>query len=735
MNKSFNLQSRLIKSLCFILLFSLLINTKATGQSDEKYYLIDSVDVSSLSKHDKTLMDSIMTLYYRADEDTTRLQLLDVLSNNCSEHIWPKYNEYIYSQTERYLRHPEKYGEKELRLIKGTKANTYVNRGVLFAGIGDYEKAIQQYELGLAGFREVGDSLGVSNTLTNIALLFVRQNKVDKGLELFNENVNLLTKMNNEAGLLSTYNSIAGIYRNQGQIEKSLDFLYKALKIAEKNKTTPLLCSILLNVGVIQLSLNDPLVAQKTFERALILAEEINNQTGICKALENLAMVYHDKGELDSALELNFRSLKIKESIKNYKGMALTYGQIAITYSKQKNYPKAEMNFLKAIEILEETKEKMTLANTLKNLGHFYLKIGELQKAKASGLRALNISKELGYPENIQQAAELLKSVYIKSNNWKQGYEMAELAAQMRDSIHNSTTQKALVKNQIEYEFQKEKLADSLTYAKQKELRELVIAEQDAQLSKEKTKRYSLMGILILAIVLTSVLYKNYRSKLRTNKLITEQKVLLEKKNAENELLLAEIHHRVKNNLQVVSSLLSLQERNTESEGAKSAILEGKERVKSMELVHKMLYQNNHFSGIEMQDYVQKLCLGLLESFGLSKDDVELKNKFDAITLDVDTAVPLGLIMNELIVNSLKYAKNATEKLNLKIELHLDKNNELHLNIADNGKGKVADIEKSNSFGLKIVRALIRQLNGVLDISETDGLTYNIKLKNYKLVS
>ena len=220
----------------------------------------------------------------------------------------------------------------------------------------------------------------------------------------------------------------------------------------------------------------------------------------------------------------------------------------------------------------------------------------------------------------------------------------------------------------------------------------------------------------------------------RTHELKTE-KQLVEKKNLENELLLAEIHHRVKNNLQVISSLLSLQEKSVDNANVKQAILEGKERIRSMELVHKMLYHGNSYSGIEMNDYVNKLCAGLMESFGLNGEDVRLNASFEPITLSVDTAIPLGLILNELVINSLKHAKSNARALILNIYLREAGSNQLQVSLTDNGDGKISNIEHSNSFGLKIVRALVRQLEGVMEISEDKGLHYSITLKNYGLIA
>ena len=216
--------------------------------------------------------------------------------------------------------------------------------------------------------------------------------------------------------------------------------------------------------------------------------------------------------------------------------------------------------------------------------------------------------------------------------------------------------------------------------------------------------------------------------KERTEELRRE-KLLVEKKNSENELLLAEIHHRVKNNLQLVSSLLNLQEKSIEDGAAKQAILLGKERIRSMELVHKMLYHANSYSGIEMKDYVNKLSEGLMQSFGVNRNEMELDLNFEQIVLNVDTAIPVGLILNELIINVLKHAKIDSQKLVLRIKLFKKEKDGLVLHVSDNGEGKLSEVQSSNSFGLRIIKSLVRQLNGDLVLNDEKGLYYTINLK------
>ena len=218
----------------------------------------------------------------------------------------------------------------------------------------------------------------------------------------------------------------------------------------------------------------------------------------------------------------------------------------------------------------------------------------------------------------------------------------------------------------------------------------------------------------------------------RTRELEIEKREV-EKKNEENELLLGEIHHRVKNNLQVISSMLSLQERNISDPTAKAALSEGKERIKSMALIHKMLYQGNSFLGVNMREFTHKLTTGLLATFGLCTTKFKIDINSSAIKLDIDTAIPLGLVLDELIINALKYAcinnKNPTLKLSLE-----EVNQTLLLTVWDNGNGKTEQLENSNSFGMKLVKSLSRQIGGTIFFDDTNGLKITIAIKDYKIV-
>jgi two-component sensor histidine kinase len=224
----------------------------------------------------------------------------------------------------------------------------------------------------------------------------------------------------------------------------------------------------------------------------------------------------------------------------------------------------------------------------------------------------------------------------------------------------------------------------------------------------------------------------------------------------EKEVLLKEIHHRVKNNLQVVSSLLYLQSEIITDPVVLDMFQDSQHRVRSMALVHERLYQAQDLSRIDFSDYVWDLANHLLSSYSMSADRVKLEMEADSVALDVDTAVPCGLIINELVSNSLKHAfpahsapTNGTQGHadgqnveahkdpmarspgKILIQLRLDAGGQLQLLVSDNGVGIPADFDMDNteSLGLLLVNSLVRQLRGTLELSTAAGTEFKIAFR------
>lgn len=206
----------------------------------------------------------------------------------------------------------------------------------------------------------------------------------------------------------------------------------------------------------------------------------------------------------------------------------------------------------------------------------------------------------------------------------------------------------------------------------------------------------------------------------------TQQQILTALK--EKEALLKEVHHRVKNNLQIISSLLNLQAAQIKDVAILSIFTETKNRVRSMALLHEMLYRTENLARIDFPRYVDNLCAHLFRSYGVDVQRIGLQTAIASVTLDLDRAIPCGLIINELISNAVKYAFPEQRSGHVRVELQQLTTQRYQLQVCDNGIGLHPDLElaQTESLGLSLVYDLTRQLNGEIHVDCTAGTTFTI---------
>ncbi|MGA1865165.1 MAG: sensor histidine kinase, partial [bacterium] len=200
----------------------------------------------------------------------------------------------------------------------------------------------------------------------------------------------------------------------------------------------------------------------------------------------------------------------------------------------------------------------------------------------------------------------------------------------------------------------------------------------------------------------------------------------------EKDALLREIHHRVKNNLQIISSLLKLQAGRVNDEYVKKVYQESNNRITAMALVHEILYQSEDLAEIDLNEYIIHIVKNILKVFGTPAKHIDFKTEGDMINLGINQAVPIGLVLNEIISNSLKHAFKEAEKGEIRICSRLLENNEIELIISDNGRGIPDHIDYRNTktLGLKLITGLIeKQIKGALDLSRNAGTRYAIRFK------
>ncbi len=515
------------------------------------------------------------------------------------------------------------------------------------------------------------------------------------------------------------------------------------------------------------------------FDKAVLQYEAIGNKFGKATTYFKIGWVHKRRGHYDDAMKADLEALRMMEELKDPRGIAgaldrvsedlynqrkyaeaLEYAKKAIELCKNNNLEgelpyalraagdasigmgdnKAALSYYdEAYQLTEKNEGRDALADISNSRGNAYKRLGEYEKALVDYKLTLELSEKVNYPGGISTATANLGEVNILMGRYGDAlpYQLKTIRLQeenkdvsnlIENYMHASTIYKNLgnFESALTYHAKAYDLKDSLVSveadATMSELRtqyeteknEATIASQETQLDQQRTMQWLYIGLAVLLGLFAISFYRNAAARKKTNQLLAA-------KNAENELLLKEIHHRVKNNLEVVSSLLALQSAQIDDPNIKDAMQEGQNRVQSIGIVHQKLYQGTNLAAVEMKDYFVNLSDNILDTFG-AEDRVTIQCAMDQLELDIDTAVPLGLIVNEILTNALKYAFPDGRKGHIEITLERADANSLHLRIADDGVGKSGFI-KGTGFGGQLISLLTKQLGGTMREDGVGGTT------------
>jgi len=406
--------------------------------------------------------------------------------------------------------------------------------------------------------------------------------------------------------------------------------------------------------------------------------------------------------------------------------MGIIDGNIGKCYSKLGQFEVAIPYLESGITaIAENSKGKFSseiVENTLE-IANCYLQLENYEKA----VEYLSSDLSSNKTDHMLRRNRLLSSYYDKTGDFKNSVLYLKRNIRIRDSL--DTNDSELRRQQLAYVMSSEMAnKDAMLEERKKDL------EQQRQEMSAQDEKINLVFIsLVFTLLGFAGLVYAYLKSIKNQRLIAEQKHIIENSLIEKDSLLKEIHHRVKNNLQMVSSLLSLQTKNTRSKAAIQALEEGKSRVKAMALIHQKLYQNDDLSVIEMQGYIESLINSVQSVYKKGGHNINITIDAEGVELDIDRAIPFGLILNELVSNSFKYAFPHDEE-NGKIYIHLRKQNgqEGFFEYTDNGIGLPEDTDERalSSMGIRLMNRLANQLQTNLNVDKpSEGVRFWFNFK------
>jgi len=455
---------------------------------------------------------------------------------------------------------------------------------------------------------------------------------------------------------------------------------------------------------------------KQQYLKALKQFEVLKDSTGLASVNANLGMVYTDLGEYEKA---EYHLMKQKEYnvvFPTLREMGFHHDFLGLLRQEQNRLDEAYEEHLKALKIRENLSSTYNLCESKINMGEILIKLKRYDEA-IDQLKDVFSFEEHESLNQEQRAYDLLAEAYEKKGDYKSALGTFKAYKAMTDSIYS--------KESIEIIAEKDAL-----YNQQKKDAEIALLSKEKEISETKLSRsrsimiISLIGLGLLAIAALALL--------KLNKKIKSKNETITKALKDRELLLHETHHRVKNNLQMISSLLNLQSKYVKDDNVLEVLQNGRNRVQSMAILHKNLYVGEDLNMVNIQHYFEGLVDSILNSYNKTENDVDLKIDADKVTMDVESVIPLGLIVNELITNSLKHAFPKDIKSKPEITLKMSEREDFYtLRVSDNGVGIQNDIienGKKESFGQRLIRSLSKKLKASMSVTNDNGTSVSFVL-------
>lgn len=618
---------------------------------------------------DQPKIDSLFQVLRTAKQDTNKVLLLYELSR-----------EFFNSDIDR----AEKYCNRALFLserldYKKGIALSYNNLGIINYYKAIYSAALSYHDRSLEIMSEIGDKKGMAGSHNNKGAVYTQQGEYALAIEEYLNSIKILEGLNDKVGVGKSYNNIGLVYYLQGNYPQAKDYYNRALDIFKFEKDQSIIADILNNLGII------------SFE----------------------------EGAYDEALDYHFKSLEGRRKTGNQRGIASSYTNIGDVYAEQEAINKALEYQQKALDIQRELGDKKGMLSSLQGLAKVMSLTGETKGALEYMQQVIDISSEIGARKELRDAYNAISEIHTRSGNYKDALEYKARYAELKDELFSEQTKE--IATNLEAKFENESKSKEIEILK----RENEI--QELQLGRNRILIISFTIGLVLALISVVLYARTNRDRKNALELLQRQNENIKKQKEEKEVLLKEIHHRVKNNLQVINSLIRLQCAYTDDKEALELFDECQNRIISMALIHEKMYEAHDLSNINIKEYITELAQNLLRSYRLNQH-IELHIDVGIETLTLDTLIPLGLLLNELISNSLKHAFSEGQQGNIFIKLNRLEDGKFSLEIGDDGIGLPANFSfnAANSLGMELVVTLTSQLDGKIARLEKPGTHFKI---------
>lgn len=612
-------------------------------------------------------IDSVEQILAKTTSDTARLHILDYLSANLPDGDWQRYNDRMLAEAEQAL---SSSSAEQRKVYLGYLASAYNNQGIDLKYQGRTADAMVMGEKALTLFRELGDSANIANACYNVGRLCNSLGQIDKALSLLHESLKLYQALKSYETEVFNLNIIGNIYKDQQEFEKAEEYHQAGIRLSEQYK----------------------------LKQALGFSYSC------------LAQVYSDQGKYDLAMEYFRKRIEIYNELGATQDIASGHHNLAVVYRSKGELNEAVASFNTALQLFRKINDTNGESKTVIGLGQTYIQLKDYTNAERYLKEGLALGQKLGYPKDIHLAAEGLYQIYKVQHRIEPALGMLELSKKMYDSIQNTNTNRAALRSQFKYEYEKRALADSVKAAGQRQL-------LHAEISQARTQRYLLISLIALLVTATGFVFYRVRLRQRIADLHFRNKVA------------SDLHDDVGSALSSISifSEVARQKLVSPSDSARPAIEKIGDISRSVledmsDIVWAISPQNDSVKTLKerMETFGRSLLTELGIEFHLSIDD-----KIADLKLGMELRKNLYLIYKEGLNNAVKYSKASRIDVSLRVV-----GKEVQLSISDNGVGFEAQTAKTGN-GLKNMRQRAQEIGAFFEIKSgaNRGTELNLQLK------
>ncbi|MBA3663777.1 MAG: hypothetical protein H0W61_06160 [Bacteroidetes bacterium] len=566
------------------------------------------------------------------------------------------------------------------------------------------------------------DTSAYVNAWCRLCALYDKKSLYVRSEKKLNELVQLLRYKNHKLLLGTVYGQLGNTHKLKNDVAPALHYYLKAIDIFEKENSAPALINVFIDMAEYNRSIANFEEARTYIGKALALydATKYKDTARLIKIYNRFAAIENENSNSDSSMYYSLKSLELARKLNDKNAQAISLNEIGFFLKNKHKVDTAMKCYRKAVALWTEIGADADAVHGIYNIAllmshNFFPKKGIIPYYEK--IIRLVKEKKVDYP---------LDQVYFELSNCYFFMGDSLNCFRLRQDYYLALIEKKEKLFDAEVSNIKEKYENG-KYKSRISTVSNELVESEKNLDEKKSENliiYLSLAVLLILIVIIALLAKKINN---TNR-------ILNAKNKEKDSLIQEIHHRVKNNLQFVSSLINMQINSSKTTTEIDSLNDASRRIRSMALVHEMLYNQDEMEGIEINKYLTELMASIDDIVNSKKIPIHFNIECEVMQFETPKAIALGMITSELVSNSIKYAFTETKEPRIDIYLNTDKNTgEISFIVRDNGKGLIGSpAEQPEKLGMRLISIFSRQVQGTYTFKNDNGLVYTLEFKNKK---